>query len=36
MLHSLVLSTREMSSMILHFCETLGPDYPQLAQWVME
>eukprot|EP00796_Vickermania_ingenoplastis_P005790 gene5790-4141_t len=32
---SVVLSTREMSSMILHFSEAMSSEYPKLTQWAM-
>ncbi|EPY30775.1 phosphatidylinositol 3-kinase [Angomonas deanei] len=36
MLYSLVLRSTDMSEMVLHFCETLGKDYPQLTHWAMD
>lgn len=36
MLHSLVLNRAELSDMILHFCESMSTDYPQLSQWAMD
>lgn len=35
LLFSVVLSTREFSSMILHFCDMMNGNYPKLTQWAM-
>nr|CCC89343.1 putative phosphatidylinositol 3-kinase [Trypanosoma congolense IL3000] len=35
MLHSLVLNPKEMSSMVVNFCERTGANYPQLSKWAM-